>query len=184
MTDTPLWVFGYGSLMWKPGFKYKTRQIARLSGYQRSFCMWSIHYRGTVESPGLVLALDRDDASSCLGLGFEIAPQDADEVLRYLRERELISSAYLEVELPMDLDDGRRVTAVTYVINRENNQYCGGLGLQKQAQVIARSHGVMGPNVDYLKNTAQHLRELGIVDADMEWLVAQVGEVDVESSDY
>lgn len=178
MSDTPLWVFGYGSLMWRPGFKYKDRQIARLSGYQRSFCMWSIHYRGTVENPGLVLALDQEENASCLGLGFEVAPQHASETLDYLRDRELISSAYLEAELPMELSDGRHVTAVTYVINRENDQYCGGIDLHEQAQVIARSHGAMGANVEYLQNTAQHLREMGIEDADMEWLVARVGEID------
>lgn len=177
MTDQPLWVFGYGSLMWKPGFEYKSRQIARLSGYQRSFCMWSIHYRGTVKNPGLVLALDQDDASSCLGLGFEVAPEHAPQTLAYLRERELISSAYLEANLPMQLEDGQRVTAVTYVINRDNDQYCGGIGLQEQADVIARSHGEMGPNIDYLQNTALHLRELGIDDPDMEWLVRRVGEI-------
>lgn len=177
MTDSPLWVFGYGSLMWKPGFKYKSRQVAELSGYHRSFCMWSIHYRGTVENPGLVLALDEDADASCRGLGFEVAAQDANEVLAYLRERELISSAYLEAELPMELEDGRRVTAVTYVINRKNDQYCGGINLDEQAEVIARSHGAMGPNSDYLQNTAQHLRELGIIDPDMDWLVEQVRKI-------
>lgn len=163
--------------MWKPGFRYQNRQVARLSGYHRSFCMWSIHYRGTSENPGLVLALDEDVQSSCLGLGFEVAPEDTEQTLDYLRERELISSAYLEAELPMELEDGRKVSATTYVINRENNQYCGSLSLHEQATVIARSHGVMGPNTDYLESTALHLRELGIDDADMDWLVARVGQI-------
>lgn len=177
MTDQPLWVFGYGSLIWNPGFRYQSRQVAKLAGYQRSFCMWSIHYRGTTENPGLVLALDQDDNANCLGMGFEVSPEDAPKTLEYLRERELISSAYLEAELPMELRDGRKVTAVTYVINRENNQYCGSLTLQEQATVIARSHGAMGPNVDYLESTALHLRELGIDDTDMEWLVERVGQI-------
>ncbi|WP_380053645.1 gamma-glutamylcyclotransferase [Falsihalocynthiibacter sp. SS001] len=177
MTEQPLWVFGYGSLMWRPGFQYSTRQIARLTGYARSFCMWSIHYRGTHEQPGLVLALDEDETASCLGLGFEVSPDHRQEALEYLRARELISSAYLEAELPMELDDGRVVHAVTFVINRENNQYCGGLELQEQARVIANARGEMGSNVEYLQNTAAHLRELGIHDPEMEWLVERVAEL-------
>jgi cation transport protein ChaC len=139
--------------------------------------MWSWHYRGTEENPGLVLALDRDEAASCGGLGFEVANEHADETLAYLRERELISSAYLEAELPLELADGRRVTAVTYVINRENDQYCGGLALSHQAEIIARSHGAMGPNAEYLHNTARHLRELGIEDPDMEGLASRVSDL-------
>ncbi|MDE0590304.1 gamma-glutamylcyclotransferase [Halocynthiibacter sp. C4] len=167
MTDTPLWVFGYGSLIWRPGFEFRSKQIARLSGYRRSFCMRSIHYRGTAEQPGLVLALDREEGVHCDGIGFEIAPEQADQTLEYLRERELISYAYNEATLPLDLKDGRQVMAVTFVMNPEHDQYCGRLSLEEQAEIIARAEGTFGPNVDYLENTTSHLRELGIEDPEL-----------------
>lgn len=177
MTNAPLWIFGYGSLMWRPGFEYQSRQIARLPGYRRSFCMRSIHYRGTSERPGLVLALDEELDSFCDGLGFEVAPENADKTLEYLRERELISYAYLEAQLPMMLQDGRQVEAVTYVINTENNQYCGNLTLEEQAHIIAHAKGQVGPNIEYLENTAAHLRELEIEDQDLNWLAERARKI-------
>lgn len=168
-----VWVFGYGSLIWEPGFAYETRQIARLEGYQRSFCMRSIHHRGTVARPGLVLALDQGQGG-CDGVGFEIPAQIADETLEYLRARELISAAYLEQTAQIKLSDGRRVEAVTYVIDRAHDQYCAGLSLEEQAQIIARAVGGRGPNCAYLFNTAAHLQELGLNDPDLDWLCTRV----------
>ena len=95
MTDTPLWVFGYGSLMWNPGFTPAEQVLARLGGFHRSFCMWSIHHRGSEEEPGLVLALDEADAV-CDGVALRVADAERDQVLAYLRERELVSAAYVE----------------------------------------------------------------------------------------
>ena len=86
-----IWVFGYGSLLWNPGFDPAEAVTATLSGYHRSFCMLSIHHRGTAEKPGLVLALDEADAT-CTGVAFRVAPADQVRVLAELRERELISS--------------------------------------------------------------------------------------------
>ncbi|PWE32150.1 gamma-glutamylcyclotransferase [Maritimibacter sp. 55A14] len=174
MADETLWVFGYGSLMWNPGFDYAERQIARLSGYHRSFCMRSIHHRGTVEDPGLVLALDAAEGAACDGIALSIGPERHDATLDYLRERELISAAYLEVVRPLDLRDGRRVEAVAYVIDPDHDQYCGALDLEEQARIIARAVGGRGPNTEYLYNTADHLRELGIEDAELSWLATRV----------
>ena len=174
MTKSPIWVFGYGSLMWNPGFEYTERQIARLEGYHRSFCMRSIHHRGTEENPGLVLALDAAEGAYCDGLVFRVAAENAEQVLEYLRERELISSAYLEVTLPVSLRDGRQVQAVAYVVDTDHAQYCGGLPLSEQAEIIAHAIGGRGRNDDYLHNTAEHLHELGISDDDLDWLSAQV----------
>ncbi len=174
MTISPIWVFGYGSLMWNPGFEYTERQIARLEGYHRSFCMRSIHHRGTVENPGLVLALDAAEGAYCDGLVFRVAAENAEQVLEYLRERELISSAYLEVTLPVSLRDGRQVQTVAYVVDTDHAQYCGGLPLSEQAEIIAHAIGGRGRNDDYLHNTAEHLHELGISDDDLDWLSAQV----------
>lgn len=170
----PLWVFGYGSLMWNPGFPYQEREIARLPGYNRSFCMRSIHHRGTVDRPGLVLALDAMPGAACDGVAFRVAPERAEETLAYLRERELISAAYLERMLPVDLADGRRVTALCFVIDPDHVQYCGGLSLDEQARIIAHAHGGRGPNDEYLYNTAEHLAEIGLIDDDLLWLADRV----------
>jgi cation transport protein ChaC len=171
---TALWVFGYGSLMWDPGFDYCERQIARLGGWHRSFCMKSIHYRGTPEDPGLVLALDAAAGAACAGVAFGIAAGRAEGALAYLRARELISDAYREMRLPVALDDGREVEAVTYVIDQAHAQYCAGLDLEAQAAVIARARGRNGANADYLWNTVAHLAELGLGDPDLDWLALRV----------
>ena len=175
--QTPLWVFGYGSLIWDPGFAYTRSYVARLPGWHRSFCMASIHYRGTVEAPGLVLALDRADAHHCDGLAFEVPADARDATLATLRERELISYAYVERWLDIDLASGPRVTALAYVINRDHGQYSGTLPLEAQAQIIAKSCGQRGPNCDYLYATTDHLATLGIADADLVWLSARVRQL-------
>lgn len=169
-----LWVFGYGSLMWDPGFAHVERQVARLDGWHRSFCMKSIHYRGTPEAPGLVLALDAARDSHCTGVAFGVPRRAEADTLAYLHERELISDAYLEQRLPVRLGDGRQVTAVSYVIDRAHPQYCAGLDLETQAGIIARSRGQTGTNADYLWSTTAHLAELGLSDPDLDWLAARV----------
>ena len=174
---TPLWVFGYGSLLWDPGFAYQRAEVARLQGWHRSFCMTSVHYRGTEAAPGLVLALDRAADAYCDGVAFEVAAGLADETLATLRERELVSYAYLEDWLPVDLASGTKVQALAYVINRDHSQYSGALPLEAQAQIIAKSHGIRGPNCDYLYATTDHLAKLGIADADLAWLSTRVREL-------
>jgi glutathione-specific gamma-glutamylcyclotransferase len=174
MNDTTLWVFGYGSLIWEPDFAFQERLTARLTGWHRSFCMYSVHYRGTPTEPGLVLALDAKPGAVCDGVAFGVAAGDADAVLGTVRARELISAAYLEQGVTVVLSDGRRVDAVTFVINRDHPQYAGDLPPDAQARIIAASQGVRGPNADYLWNTASHLAELGFADADLDWLAARV----------
>ncbi|RBI72691.1 gamma-glutamylcyclotransferase [Roseovarius sp. TE539] len=169
-----MWVFGYGSLVWNPGFEVEEQLVATLPGYARSFCMRSIHHRGTVENPGLVLALDAVEGAQCHGVGMSVSPCKRNEVIEYLRERELVSAAYLEKRLPIRLADGRSVEAVTYVIDPRHVQYCGTLELEEQARIIAAAHGGRGPNSEYLHNTFAHLRELGIDDPDLEWLSRRV----------
>ena len=174
MQDTPLWVFGYGSLIWHPGFPVAEQAIARLEGWQRSFCMRSIHHRGTEAAPGLVLALDAHPGAFCDGVAFRVEPGAEAETLTALRERELISSAYLETRQPVMLRDGRVAKALTFVIDPDHVQYCGGLTLEHQADIIATAIGGRGPNRDYLYNTAEHLAAIGIADADLTWLADRV----------
>ncbi len=172
-----LWVFGYGSLLWNPGFEVAEAVPARLPGYHRSFCMRSIHHRGTPEEPGLVLALDESETAVCRGLALATHPDQSEQVLDYLRERELVSSAYLEKVLEIELEDERRVQAVSYVIDPDHVQYCGALPLEEQAQIIARAVGGRGPNTEYLMNTADHLAQLGIDDAELQWLQNRVRDL-------
>jgi glutathione-specific gamma-glutamylcyclotransferase len=175
--DATVWVFGYGSLMWDTGFGFAERQIARLTGWRRGFCMWSVHYRGTPDEPGLVLALDENAAAFCDGIAFRVTPGAEAETLQTLRQREMISYAYREEWLPVTLRDGRQVAALTYVINRDHAQYAGGLTAPEQARIIAERSGVRGPNRDYLWNTVAHLTELGIGDADLDALAATVRDL-------
>ena len=170
----PLWVFGYGSLMWNPGFPVGEASLATLKGYHRSFCMRSIHHRGTEAEPGLVLALDAHPPSSCDGLAFRVETGAEDPSLAGLRERELISSAYLERTCTVTLKDGRAVDAVTYVIDPDHVQYCGALPLEEQAQIISRAVGGRGPNTEYLFNTVAHLAEIGVQDDELQWIADRV----------
>jgi glutathione-specific gamma-glutamylcyclotransferase len=169
-----MWVFGYGSLIWNPGFPHEETRIARLPDWHRSFCMRSIHHRGTPEAQGLVLALDQLPGACCDGLAFRVTPGAEDTTLATLRERELISSAYLERWLEVDLAGGAREMALAYVIDPAHEQYCGGLAREEQARIIATAQGGRGTNRDYLNATARHLHELGIADPDLDWLVARV----------
>ena len=173
----PLWVFGYGSLIWNPGFPVAERRLATMHGFQRSFCMSSIHHRGTDADPGLVLALDPARDATCTGVAFRVPDDKADHTVDYLRERELISSAYIERVLPVTFEDGARVRALSYVVDTEHVQYVGGMDLERQAQIIAHAVGGRGPNTEYLWNTVSHLGELGIEDAELEWLNTRVREI-------
>lgn len=167
------WVFGYGSLLWNPGFTPAQSVKARLRDYHRSFCMLSIHHRGSEEDPGLVLALDKAPGGQCTGLAFQVAETEEANVLAELRERELISSAYVERHVDLETDTGEVIRALAYVIDPDHVQYCQ-FDLEKQAQMIAHAVGGRGPNTEYLFNTASHLTQLGIRDDDMDWLVRRV----------
>lgn len=171
-----MWVFGYGSLLWNPDFPVARREIALLRDYARSFCMRSIHHRGTVERPGLVLALDKVAGHHCKGLALMVEPGHEEGTLQALRERELVSSAYLERQLEVELVSGGTVTTVTYVIDPDHDQYCQ-LDLEEQAQIISGAHGGRGSNSAYLYNTADHLAQIGLADADLTWLATRVRSI-------
>lgn len=180
MHTDDLWVFGYGSLMWNPGFNHAERRLARLDGYARRFGMWSWHYRGTAEVPGLVLGLDWAPGHSCTGVAFRVR-RDEDRAIRdYLQKRELISYAYFETLQAVTLLDGEQAgaacDALCYILDRTHPQYAGGLSVEQQADCISRAAGRSGPNADYLHSTCSHLTELGIEDTALQALSRRVRE--------
>lgn len=167
------WVFGYGSLMWQPGFAYAERAMARLEGFRRSFCLRSIRYRGTPEVPGLVLGLDAEHGAACEGVAYRVEA-GAQDVLAYLRARELVTYSYRETTQRVSLGGDRQAFAIAYVVDHAHPQYAGTLSLEAQAGIIARCVGPAGPNWEYLHNTVAHLIGIGIRDPDLERLDAMV----------
>ena len=170
-----LWIFGYGSLMWRPGFAFEEAALAVIGGFNRSFCIFSVFHRGTGTQPGLVLGLDR--GGTCHGMAYRIHPRQMRSTLTYLRDREQVTGVYREVACPITLLDGthRHVAAVCYVAERAHPQYAGGLRLATQAAIIRGAHGVAGPNTEYLMNTNARLRHLGVRDRDLERLEVLLG---------
>lgn len=168
------WVFAYGSLMWDPGFPVAECVEARVTGFARRFCMQSVVYRGTVDEPGLVLALDEEPDGQCTGLALRVADPDWAETIAGLRERELATYAYREDVLDLQLTDGRRVPGLTYVMRRDHAQYVRDLSPADQARIIAHAAGDRGPNRDYLFNTTRHLTQIGIADPDLDDLARAV----------
>lgn len=166
------WVFGYGSLMWRPGFAHVETLRAHLHGFRRSLCVRSFVHRGTAERPGLVLGLDR--GGSCIGLAFRVPAELADEVLAYLRERELVTNVYLERRLPVRLDNGETVIAVAYIVDRAHVQYAGALDAREAAAIVSGASGVSGANEDYVLATVDHLKALGIRDPWLESVASQI----------
>ena len=166
------WVFGYGSLIWRPGFAHVETRRARLYGYRRSLCVYSFVHRGTRERPGLVLGLDR--GGSCIGLAYRVPGNLRDEVLSYLRERELVTSVYLERILEVRLDGGDSVEAVAYIVDRKHEQYAGALDAGHAAKIVRGAVGQSGHNEDYVLSTLEHLEALGIRDHWLEEVGRQV----------
>ena len=158
-------VFAYGSLMWRPDFPFVEIQPATLYGYHRAFCITSTHYRGTAERPGLVLGLDR--GGQCVGRLYRIGPTDAADVARYLHERELITGCYVPKHVALRLQDGKVAHGLTFVADRAHYQYAGKLDDQAIAGIVRHAVGVMGSNRDYLRNSVQHLEEMGIADTSL-----------------
>lgn len=168
------WVFGYGSLMWRPGFAHIDAQRARLFGYRRALCIYSFVHRGTPQRPGLVLGLDR--GGSCVGMAFRVAGSSREAVIAYLREREQVTGVYLERTLPLRLQSGEKTEAVAYIADRTHRQYAGALAATDAAAVVAGAVGQAGDNGAYVLNTIEHLQALGIRDR---WLEEVSGRITV-----
>ncbi len=166
------WVFGYGSLMWRPGFAFAERAAATLHGRRRAFCIYSVHHRGTYERPGLVLGLA--PGGSTRGMAYRIADRDWDQVYAYLLEREQPTETYVEARREVRLADGRRVEALVFLSDIHHPQWAGRLSLERQAELIAGATGLSGRNVDYLRDLVEHLREEDVRDRCMEALLGLV----------
>jgi glutathione-specific gamma-glutamylcyclotransferase len=167
-----LWVFGYGSLMWRPGFDFEERTLATVRGYRRALCVYSHFHRGTPERPGLVLGLDRGGA--CKGVAFRVAADKADATIAYLRAREQVTMVYREIRLRARLADGRAVEALAYAVDRSHLQYAGALGLADLERFVLQGAGESGANPDYVRATYEHMLELGIADATLAALVRRL----------
>ena len=170
--DEDLWVFGYGSLMWRPGFSFIERQNGLVRGWRRSLCIYSWIHRGSEAKPGLVLGLDRGGA--CHGAAFRVAAKDHDATIAYLREREQVTSVYLERSVRVLLWEGAVVTALTYVADRSHPQYAGALDREELLRLTAMAKGRSGGNAEYILNTVAHLEEVGIKDPTLQWLAERL----------
>lgn len=170
-----LWVFGYGSLMWRPGFSFAEQTKARLDGYRRCFCVYSTHHRGCPQRPGLVLGLDR--GGSCEGVAFRVDAAHATAVRAYLRAREQISGVYRETFKAVQLLDGshRRVQALAFIVERAHPSYARQLELLQQCRLIRGARGISGANLDYLINTVRHLEGLRLRDPELRRLLVLIG---------
>lgn len=166
------WVFGYGSLMWRPGFDYFEAVPARLLGAHRALCVYSWVHRGTREKPGLVLGLDR--GGSCRGIAYRVANSHRETTMAYLWDREMLNRSYHCMDLLVTLQDGRPVVARTFVIDRKGRAYAGKLTQTETARIIRDAHGQRGANAVYLANTVEHLDRLGLKDRRLSALLAAV----------
>lgn len=165
------WVFAYGSLMWRPGFPHLQMERALLRGYHRAFCIYSHHYRGTPENPGLVLGLAR--GGSCRGLALRVADDAVEATIAYLHERELVTYAYKPKFLPVVLPQGE-VRAYCFVADPAHSQYAGDLGIDRSAEIIMNAEGRAGLNRDYLINTVRRLEQEGFSDKHLHALLTRV----------
>jgi len=177
--EEDLWVFAYGSLIWRPGFAFEARAPARLTGAHRALCVYSFVHRGTPERPGLVLGLDH--GGTCRGIAYRIPAPARVETLAYLRAREQVTSVYRECVRPVTLDDHAqmRVAAVCYVVDRGHPQYAGRLSLAERLHLVRQGHGISGANRDYVIATVAALEGLGYRDRDLHRLAQMLhgGEV-------
>lgn len=172
-TMQQFWIFGYGSLMWRPGFAFAESEPALIKGVHRKLCVMSHVHRGTPEMPGLVLGLDR--GGSCHGMAFRIAPERWDGTLAYLRSREQVTMVYLERHKPIRLlSSGRSARAVTYVVDRAHKQYAGKMDAATVIGHVRQGQGISGACIDYVLNTVAHLREMNIHDEHLERIAEQV----------
>lgn len=167
------WVFGYGSLIWRPGFASVSQQQASMPGVHRQLCVYSFRHRGTEAQPGLVFGLVR--GGSCRGMAFEVPAGEWADVYAYLSEREMDRGVYRETMRPLVLADGRRVEALVFLADERHPQFAGRLTVEQQVRIVRAGVGESGRNPEYVLETARQLRALGIVDRALDEVVAALG---------
>lgn len=156
-----IWIYGYGSLIWRPEFEFVERRHALLHGYHRSLCLWSRVNRGTPERPGLVFALD--SGGSCRGVVFRIDQTHASQIMDALWRREMASGAYIPRWLNCRTENGN-ITALAFTMNRTTSGYVRDLPEEQLLHIVRTAHGSYGPCIDYVLETADALQRHGIVD--------------------
>ena len=160
-----LWVFGYGSLIWNPGFDFLHTRRARIYGYHRALCVWSWVHRGSQARPGLVMGLD--DGGSCIGRAYLVAAGNKDAVADYLYRREMATPAYLPMLRAIRFADSARATALVFRVDRAHPQYAGKLSIEEAVATIRHAAGRSGENPAYVADAVRHLEAMGIRD---KWL--------------
>jgi len=170
------WVFGYGSLIWNPGFEHVERRRAQLHGLHRSLCIYSWVHRGTQAKPGLVLGLDQ--GGSCHGIAMRGTARKREEIIEYLRARELVTSVYLECWRKVVLENGDVVPALVYRVDQNSPQYARGLSLDNQAEIVRHAVGGSGNNIDYVQSTVAAMRAEGIRDRSLEYVDNKLKSLD------
>jgi glutathione-specific gamma-glutamylcyclotransferase len=172
--DEDLWVFAYGSLMWRPGFAHRERATARLIGLHRALCVYSFVHRGTPEKPGLVLGLDRGGA--CRGIVYRVARAARAATIAYLRGREQVTMVYRESwrDVLVEGAPERRVRALVYVVDRGHPQYAGRLDLERQLHFVRQGHGSSGANRDYVLAAVGEIETQGFRDAGLHLLAERL----------
>jgi glutathione-specific gamma-glutamylcyclotransferase len=174
-TGEDLWVFGYGSLMWRPGFEFVERVPARLIGLHRALCVYSFVHRGTPERPGLVLGLDR--GGMCRGIAFRVTAAERAATVAYLRSREQVTTVYLETVRRIELEEAakRQVSALCFIVDRSHAQYAGRLTLDECLHHVRQGHGSSGANRDYVVETVRALETLGYRETDLHLIAERLG---------
>ena len=172
--NAELWVFGYGSLMWRPGFDFIDRVEARLIGAHRALCVYSFVHRGTPERPGLVLGLDRGGA--CRGIAYRVAAAERAKTVAYLRAREQVTMVYRECTRRITLKRAPKqpIPALCYVVDRSHPQYAGRLTLEQQLHLVRQGHGSSGVNRDYVLAAVAAMEALGLRETELHLLAQRL----------
>lgn len=174
-----LWVFGYGSLMWAPGFSHSQCAMGRAHGYHRALCILSNRYRGTPERPGLVVGLCR--GGSCWGMAFRIPAAKVRRALAALWRREMLNNVYIPTMVSVAIGRRRRVRALAFVADTAHRQFVRELDLHGRARLVAQGVGQRGRCVDYIRNTLEHMAALGLRDPHLERILSTASALGMEA---
>lgn len=166
------WVFGYGSLVWRPAFAFEERRAGYIEGWTRRFWQGSTDHRGVPGAPGRVVTLVAERGARCWGMAYRVAAAERSGVLAQLDHREKGGYARHAVDVHAG---GERIAALVYVATSDNPNYLGPASLSEIALQVRRSHGPSGPNLEYVLRLAEALRRIGADDPHVFELAAELG---------